>query len=63
MPTLAAAAHAFDPSTWRKKQAGGSHEFKASLVYRASSTPARLHNMTSLKKKKRRKERNVHVDG
>jgi hypothetical protein len=45
-------AHAFNPSTW-EAEAGGSHEFEASLVYKVSSRTARATQRNPVSKKKK----------
>jgi len=46
-------AHTFNPSTW-EAEAGGSLEFKASLVYRVSSRTARATKRNPILEKRER---------
>ena len=47
-------AHTFNPST-REAEAGGSHEFEASLVYKVSSKTVTQRNSVSKNKTKQKK--------
>ena len=55
-------AHTFNPSTW-EAEAGGSLEFKASLVYRVSCRAARTtqRNPVSKNKKQKQKQNKLYI--